>query len=532
MKTFIIPALLILGSVQILPTNGANILFYIGMGSYSHRVPLQPLIDSLADKGHNVTFLSGFPAKSPNPKVTEFNPPKLLGFIEELMGDEFDVFSFRKNSKILMVWFLLPSLGAAACESLYADPVYLNWMNTSQFDIVVMDALVNECAYGMAYHFKAKLISFNTAIQYPWNLESHNGIPDETSSVPDGMLHTPTNMNFLERTMNALVPMVWKAYRELWVFPKLEEITKKGLGLEEIPKFADLEANTSLMFMNTHWTTEYPRSYPPNVIPVGGIAGHGKGKPLPKKLEDFINKGKDGFIYVSFGTVGEFTKFDPEIRQAFVNTLFKFPNIQFIWKSTHPIQEKLPDNVLVEKWLPQKDILVHPKIKMYITHGGLGGIYESILSKVPMICFPIFAEQEYNANAMVQKGYGIKLELIGLKEDELTDAVSKILNDDSYKKSVVRVARLFTDRPMSPLDTAVWWVEFLLRNPDSTEFIRPLSVRQSWWVRRQLDVWAFVFLVAIVIISIPLLILYSVTKLILKKVFSSNNKSKTKLKVK
>ncbi|ODM87568.1 UDP-glucuronosyltransferase 1-9 [Orchesella cincta] len=325
-------------------------------------------------------------------------------------------------------------------------------------------------------------------------------------------------MNFWQRAVAALVPLVWKVYKENWAFPHLEDMMKNGLGLVEVPKFVDIEANTSLVFINSHWSTEYPRSYPPNVIPVGGIAGHSKGKPLPKNLEDFINKGKDGFIYVSFGTVGEFTKFDPEVRQAFVNTLHKFPNIQFIWKSTYPIQEKLPKNVLVEKWLPQKDILVHPKIRMYITHGGVGGIYESILSKVPMICFPIFAEQEFNANTMVEKGYGIKLELISLKEEEVTDAVAKILSDSSYKKNVEKVSKMFTDRPISPLDTAVWWIEFLLRNPDSPEFLRPLSSTQSWWVRRQLDVWAFIFIVAILFISIPLLTLYFVVRLVLKKV--------------
>ncbi|ODM90029.1 2-hydroxyacylsphingosine 1-beta-galactosyltransferase [Orchesella cincta] len=251
-----------------------------------------------------------------------------------------------------------------------------------------MDALSNDCAYGMAYHFKAKLISFNTAIQYPWDIESHNGFPDETSSIPDGMMHFPTKMNFWQRAVAALVPLVWKVYKENWAFPHLEDMMKNGLGLVEVPKFVDIEANTSLVFINSHWSTEYPRSYPPN------------GKPLPKNLEDFINKSKNGFIYVSFGTVGEFTKFDPE----------------FIWKSTYPIQEKLPKNVLVEKWLPQKDILVHPKIRMYITHGGVGGIYESILSKVPNDLVSLFSSADRNSRGILinygaESIMGIQLEL-------------------------------------------------------------------------------------------------------------------------
>ncbi|CAL8137630.1 unnamed protein product [Orchesella dallaii] len=533
LTTSILLTLLVLSSLKIYRSDGANILFYMGLGSFSHRVPLQPLIDTLAETGHNVTFLSAQPSKSPTTKVVEFNPPKLTNFIAQFQLMEFDVYKYRKNSQqIQEVWLKLPILGVETCEQLYTDPTFMTWMNTSTFDLVIMDSMMNECAYGLAYHFKAKMISFSTAVQYSWIAESHFGVPDETSSIPDGMTHMSTNMNFLERTVTALTPLMWKAFRELWYFPKLEEITRTGLGLQEVPRFVDLEANTSLVFVNSHWATEYPRSYPPNVVPVGGIAWHGKGKPLPKKLEDFINKGKDGAIFVSFGSVGEFTKFDPEIRQAFVNTLFRFPNIQFIWKSTFPVIEKLPENVLVDKWLPQKDILAHPKMKTFITHGGLGSVYESILSKVPMICFPIFAEQEYNANSMVEKGYAIKLEIITLKENELIDAITQILTNDSYKTNVKRISTLLTDRPMNPLDTAVWWVEFLLRNPDSTELLRPLSARQSWWVRRQLDVWAFVFIVATLIVSIPLLILYLVINVILRKVFGSRSKPKSKLKLK
>lgn len=56
-------------------------------------------------------------------------------------------------------------------------------------------------------------------------------------------------------------------------------------------------------------------------------------------------------------------------------------------------------------------------------------MYEAIYSKVPMICFPVFAEQEFNADLMVHKGYGIKLELTTLTEPQITEAIGKILND-------------------------------------------------------------------------------------------------------
>jgi len=239
---------------------------------------------------------------------------------------------------------------------------------------------------------------------------------------------------------------------------------------------------------------------------------------LPKNLEDFVSKGKDGFIYVSFGTVAEFTKFRPDVRAVVLKSMENIPNVQFILKSTYPVVDQLPKNVLVDKWLPQADILKHPKIRLYMTHGGLGGFYEAVFSKVPMICFPIFAEQEFNADLIVNKGYGLKMELTTLNEEELTQNINTILKDPNYKKQAEKVSKLFMDRPVKPLESAIWWTEFLLRNEDGSEYLRPLTVHQSWWARRQLDVWFVLLLVAILTSGISLAILLCVVKFTCRKI--------------
>ena len=54
---------------------------------------------------------------------------------------------------------------------------------------------------------------------------------------------------------------------------------------------------------------------------------------------------------------------------------------------------------------------------------------------------------------------------------------------------------------MSPLDTAVYWTEYVFRHGDCAH-MKPLAVHQSWWQRRLLDVWLFIFSFILVAIAL------------------------------
>lgn len=132
-------------------------------------------------------------------------------------------------------------------------------------------------------------------------------------------------------------------------------------------------------------------------------------------MEDFISQ-SDGFILVSFGSEARIGNAPKELRDAFFNA-FRNTKSKFIWKWEGPRPEDMPPNVFTTSWIPQQSVLgkqkndqkragvyrsntwsqhvsylsAHPKIKMFITHGGLLSIQEALWHKVPMISFPIFA---------------------------------------------------------------------------------------------------------------------------------------------
>ena len=57
----------------------------------------------------------------------------------------------------------------------------------------------------------------------------------------------------------------------------------------------------------------------------------------------------------------------------------------------------LPDRVRTTKWAPQNDVLAHPSIRAFVTHGGANSLYEAAYHAVPIVSIPIFADQHDNA---------------------------------------------------------------------------------------------------------------------------------------
>lgn len=93
------------------------------------------------------------------------------------------------------------------------------------------------------------------------------------------------------------------------------------------------------------------------------------GKPLPKDLEDFLADANDGFIFFSLGSIVRAKNMPEETRKTFLRVFSKLKQ-KVIWKWEVDTMSDLPPNVKVSKWLPQQDILAHPKIKLFMTHGG------------------------------------------------------------------------------------------------------------------------------------------------------------------
>nr|XP_003463819.1 UDP-glucuronosyltransferase 2B4-like isoform X3 [Cavia porcellus] len=239
--------------------------------------------------------------------------------------------------------------------------------------------------------------------------------------------------------------------------------------------------------VRTYWDLEFPHPTLPNFDFIGGL--HCKpAKPLPKELEDFVqSSGEHGIVIFSLGSM--VMNLTEDIANAIASGLAQIPQ-KVVWRYDGKKPATLGPNTLLYKWIPQNDLLGHPKTKAFVTHGGTNGIYEAIHHGIPMVGIPLFGDQADNIVHLKAKGAAVRLNFITMSSTDLVNAVNTVINDPSYKENAMRLSRIHHDQPVKPLDRAVFWIEFVMRHKGA-KHLRVAAHDLSWFQYHSLDVIGF-----------------------------------------
>ncbi|CAL5189620.1 unnamed protein product [Lathyrus oleraceus] len=132
-----------------------------------------------------------------------------------------------------------------------------------------------------------------------------------------------------------------------------------------------------------------------------------------KWLDEQPNK---SVVFLCFGSMGN--SFVPsQIREIALG--LKNSGVRFLW-ANNAEKKGLPEGFLewmelegkgmICGWAPQVEILAHKAIGGFVSHCGWNSILESLWFGVPILTWPIYAEQQLNAFRMV-KEWGLAVEL-------------------------------------------------------------------------------------------------------------------------
>jgi UDP:flavonoid glycosyltransferase YjiC (YdhE family) len=100
--------------------------------------------------------------------------------------------------------------------------------------------------------------------------------------------------------------------------------------------------------------------------------------------------------------------------------------------------------LVVRSWAPQVEVLQHPATGSFVTHCGWNSMLEGVMAGVPMLCWPLYAEQKMNKVFMTQDmGVGVEMEgcQTGFVKAEVVEAKVRLVTEAEEGRQLrVRVA--------------------------------------------------------------------------------------------
>ncbi|XP_019741072.1 UDP-glucuronosyltransferase 2C1-like [Hippocampus comes] len=519
--------LLLLGAAA--GAEGGRILVWYTEGS--HWINMKPVLESLVDRGHHVTVL--IPSASIFMEASEesrfhylqFNVSISLEELESFM-EEFLAFSIYEidymNYFQLYAKFITLMKKDMQYTLKYLDGVVkseniMSKLKEGNYDLVLADPIY------MGSELVAEILDipliYSLRFTMVYNVERYCGqLPSPPSFVPAVMSKLTDKMSFSERAWNFLFYALNDAVIELTLWSEVDKYYTEFKG--KPTSTCELVGRADIWLIRTYWDFDYPRPFLPNFKYVGGIHCR-PAKALPEDMEEFVqSSGDDGVVVFTLGSMVK--NVSHEKANMIASGLAQIPQ-KVLWRYTGEKPDTLGPNTRLYDWIPQNDLLGHPKTRAFITHGGTNGIYEAIYHGVPMVGIPMFADQPDNMVRMKAKGAAVTVDFNFMSSEDLSNAIKTVIEDKSYKENAMRLSVIHHDRPKSALDEAVFWIEFTMRHK-GTKHLRVQSHELTWYQYHCLDVAGF--LLAVVLLSTFLFV--KMCRCCLRRCCGRNRKTKKK----
>ncbi|KAK6038192.1 UDP-glucoronosyl and UDP-glucosyl transferase [Cooperia oncophora] len=229
------------------------------------------------------------------------------------------------------------------------------------------------------------------------------------------------------------------------------------------PDILDLASKCPLIMANSNELYEFPRPTLAKVVNIGGLGvEHKDAKPLKGKFKKIVETGK-GLVVMSFGSVAQTEWMPEQWKTAMLKAFARFPDYQFVIRYVpDDLKDHLPPNVHTFSWLPQADLLQHPRTKRSFHMADTTKLnQEAINAGVPLITIALFGDQFKNSKIAAKHGFAVNIKKPELSEETLYAAVKEVLENDKYSRSAKRLSLMVQKKPVSPEHLLVKWTEFV-----------------------------------------------------------------------
>lgn len=300
-----------------------------------------------------------------------------------------------------------------------------------KFDLVISEIFHTDCASGLAYKLgNIPVVGLSSCVLMPYFYHRF-GLPDSPSYIPSEFVGYSEKMSLPERVVNYAVTRSMNVLHDFYQTVPDNEILRKKFG-GDFPDIRDLSKNMSLVLVNQHYSMGGARPTPPNVLDVAGVHLRERNQMvLNEELQSLLDRSTQGVILMSFGSVVRLSSLPVEKRNMLMKVFGRLEQTVLMkWENVSAVVEDKPKNVHFLNWLPQREILAHPNVKVFFSHGGMLGLIEAMSNRVPVLGTPIYGDQYLNVATIDNRKAGFRLNYVDWTEESLMEAIQKCLSKE------------------------------------------------------------------------------------------------------
>ncbi|XP_037111046.1 UDP-glucuronosyltransferase 2C1-like isoform X2 [Syngnathus acus] len=484
----------------------------------SHWLNMKGIIEELYAKGHEISVVRPSDSWYITEKSPLYNSVNLLG--QDGFKDHFESFvslqlemrlQGRSLSLLPRIWnaiqnqMLVVSQFARFhklhCETIvemFENKTQMQSFHNAKYDVVLTDLGIGGGAL-LARHLNVPLV-YN--VRWTFQGEAHDLIaPSPLSYSPFLAARLTDKMTFQQRIINVLAYIMGSVTTWFISEPHYKPIVKRYFGSDV--DYSTFFLDADIWLLRNNFIFEFPRPTMPNLVYISGF----QCKPpqqLPVDLEEFVqSSGDHGVVMMTLGTL--VAKLPLDVTEEIAAAFAQLPQ-KVVWRYLGQKPANLGNNTLLVDWLPQNDLLAHPKTRVFVTHGGINGVQEAIYHGVPIVGLPLFFDQHDNLNKIQAKRGAINVDFAALDRHIFADALVTVLQNTSYRENMQRLSRLQRDQPMKPMDQAVFWIEYVIRHKGAGH-LKAQSNKMSSIVYHSVDVIVALLTIVLLVIFTCLYIL-------------------------
>ena len=292
-----------------------------------------------------------------------------------------------------------------ATELLVSSTLALDEMTSQAIDDIKPDIVVSD---SMA--FWGKLVAMKHDLPY---------------------VSSTTTFAFNRYSAKYMQESIWDIGKMLFALPRIDKqlkrLREKGYPVKSLLDIIQNDNDTNTIVYTSKYFQPCAETFSDRYHFIGPSM-----RPITKPVE----KTADKTIYISMGTVNQNKQFIRNCINALAHTDWQV--IISMGTDTDHFAE-LPENIQVYESVDQMAVL--SIADAFITHCGMNSASEGLYYGVPLVLFPQTPEQNAVARRTEELGAGVRLKSIA--EEDILDALTKVIEDSRYREAAERVSDSF-----------------------------------------------------------------------------------------